>query len=431
MQPKTAIQKRVVKLSTQLPDLTKRQLIWGHNLFDRFMYKRKHDCTCFECGHRFPESKKMICPKCKSKLQLWDKTIRSGNDYWYMSIFTTVKEFQVLRYFRINKYMKVDTPADYFFYEVYQHWISNKGNHVIVSKLISPFSYYRFDPWSKDSEMEVRINTNQNHLIKDIPMYPYRKILPEIYRNGFVDEYYGYHPAQLFQMILYNPIAETFIKTNNIEMLKVFSRDQKRFTKFFHAYKICMRHNYKIKDYSTWLDYMELLNYFKYDTHNPKYICSTNLIKDHQRLYVKKKKIDDRKYQEKLRLDKIKTEKETAERIEREKRELEESLKIKQKFVNMKFTCKELSIVVLTDINDFMVEGETLNHCVYRNEYYKKKDSLILSARKGEERLETIELDLRDMHIIQSRGLDNQPSPYHKEILSLVKRNIKKLELVA
>jgi hypothetical protein len=83
-----------------------------------------------------------------------------------------------------------------------------------------------------------------------------------------------------------------------------------------------------------------------------------------------------------------------------------------------------INVVPLTDVKEFYIEGKLLHHCVYTNEYFKKDNSLILSARSGEERFETVEISLSPLKLIQSRGPCNQDSRYHKEIIELVNNNI-------
>lgn len=62
-----------------------------------------------------------------------------------------------------------------------------------------------------------------------------------------------------------------------------------------------------------------------------------------------------------------------------------------------------------------------MHHCVFVNNYYAKADSLILTARDAEgKRLETIEIDLKDFRIVQSRGVCNRNSPKHDEIVKLM-----------
>lgn len=65
-----------------------------------------------------------------------------------------------------------------------------------------------------------------------------------------------------------------------------------------------------------------------------------------------------------------------------------------------------------------------MHHCVFTNNYFRKKDSLILSARIGEKHIETIEVDLSKFQVIQSRGICNKDTEYHGRIIDLVKKNM-------
>ncbi len=66
----------------------------------------------------------------------------------------------------------------------------------------------------------------------------------------------------------------------------------------------------------------------------------------------------------------------------------------------------------------YIDEGAELHHCRFSNEYYLKENSLILSATIEGKRIETITLQ-----VIQSRGVCNQNTPYHDQIVSLVNAN--------
>lgn len=69
--------------------------------------------------------------------------------------------------------------------------------------------------------------------------------------------------------------------------------------------------------------------------------------------------------------------------------------------------------------------GRAMRHCVFVNEYYKKDNSLILSAKdKDGNRLETIEVNTKTFQVIQSRGVCNQNTPHHNEIINLVNNNM-------
>lgn len=75
-------------------------------------------------------------------------------------------------------------------------------------------------------------------------------------------------------------------------------------------------------------------------------------------------------------------------------------------------------------MQDFLEEGDILRHCIFTNEYFKKKDSLIFSARIDNTPVETIEVSLSKMEITQSRGMKNNKSQHHKIIMELMKKNL-------
>ena len=136
--------------------------------------------------------------------------------------------------------------------------------------------------------------------------------------------------------------------------------------------------------------------------------------KEHDRLMNKKRAIQKREELE-ARIKKIAIE---------EKRYLEQ----KSKFLNISFKERNLIIKVVPSVKYFMEIGDKLKHCVYTNEYYKKENSLILSAEINNEPVETIELDLKSMEVIQARGLHNQTSKYNDKIISLVNKNLSKIQ---
>ncbi|GEL12145.1 PcfJ-like protein [Flavobacterium glycines] len=96
----------------------------------------------------------------------------------------------------------------------------------------------------------------------------------------------------------------------------------------------------------------------------------------------------------------------------------------KKPFFRLTFSDKNITIAVLENVQDFMKKGDTLNHCLFTNEYFKEKDSLIFSPRIDNILVETIEVSLSKMVILQCRGLKNENSKHHKVILNLMKNNL-------
>lgn len=65
-----------------------------------------------------------------------------------------------------------------------------------------------------------------------------------------------------------------------------------------------------------------------------------------------------------------------------------------------------------------------MHHCVWANAYYLKENSLILSATIGRQRIETVEVDLQTLKVVQSRGVCNSNTEYHDRIVNLVNSNM-------
>ena len=88
----------------------------------------------------------------------------------------------------------------------------------------------------------------------------------------------------------------------------------------------------------------------------------------------------------------------------------------------------KIVVVPLKSLEEFQQEGEIMHHCVFTNEYYRRDDSLILSASIDGQRLETVEVSLSRLEVAQSRGVCNKDSPYHKQIIKLVQHNMHLIE---
>jgi len=98
--------------------------------------------------------------------------------------------------------------------------------------------------------------------------------------------------------------------------------------------------------------------------------------------------------------------------------------KQKSRFFGIVINDSDIEITVLNSIEAYRTEGAAMHHCMFRLEYYARTDSLILSAhdRKGN-RIETVEFDLTQGKVIQSRGLCNANTEYHDRIINLVNSN--------
>lgn len=97
---------------------------------------------------------------------------------------------------------------------------------------------------------------------------------------------------------------------------------------------------------------------------------------------------------------------------------------LKSKFFGISFTDGTIEVRVLESVADFVEEGQEMHHCVFSSNYHLKSNTLILSATLDGKRIETIELSLETLKVVQSRGVCNQNTEYHNQIINLVNQNI-------
>lgn len=423
MKPKTALQKMVVELSDQLPKITAEQERYStEKSFLNWGVISRGKTNCLECSHVWKEEKPSqtpICPKCKRKLKMFRENKVLFDEREYYSILTTIGGFQVVRMILSVKNMKKGEVPTYYHSEVMQHFIDEKGTVTSMAKNRQAMSQY-YDQWCLWSDMTVQDKSFRYRnlfRLNGYVVYPSKKILPIIKRNGFKNSFHNIAPQELFAQILSSTTAEALLKTNQIEVLRYYiNSNGSEVTKHWNSIKICSKNGYIIKDYSLWKDYIDLLKYFGKDANSPKYVYPIDLKYSHDKLVEKKRKVQLQMKIEEMR----KTVKASEKKYQ----------KAKKPFLGIQFSDGEIVVKVLQSVQDFLIEGDTLNHCVFTNEYFNKKESLVLSAFIGDTKLETIEISLKNCSIIQSRGQNNKATPYNGRIIDLVTKNLPKIEQI-
>ena len=419
MEPKTKLQKKVVALSKNLKPISKAQIQWASSCgFETYYVLSRKTFYCLECGHAWKGESPLAgaiigltCPACKHELKQYQYT-RVNHDYIYHAIFDTVEDMQVVRILFVKRYLHKLKPPDCEVYEVMQHWISKDGNCVKLSKSVHGFTAY-YDSWATESKLEVRSETDSSKLrswLRPYAIHPVRHILPEIKRNGFKGNYYSLPPQLFFSLILAYSKAETLLKSKQIKLLDYMANHVDAIEKNWQSIKTCIRNKYIIKDASTWIDHLELLRYFNKDLSHPKYVCPANLKAEHQRYNNKIRAIH--KMENKIKLQSQMD----ADQLEYEK--------IIARFSTLYFTDGRILIKPLLRVEDFFEESETHHHCVFDAQYYRKKDCLILSSSMDNTLLETIQVSLSKMEVVQCRGLNNQTTAFHTKILDMVNQNM-------
>lgn len=201
-------------------------------------------------------------------------------------------------------------------------------------------------------------------------------------------------------------------------MLKHMYRNGFSQLRYKPSFNICNRNHYIIKDASLWEDYMSLLAYFGKDLRNAHYVCPKNLKVAHDRLLAKKDAREAKLRQDRDRMEAIR-------RREKLMKDIAGFYERMEKFFGMKITDGNIVICPLESITQFYQEGKAMHHCVYKLRYHNRPDRLILSAKDtGGKRIETIEVNLKTLNIVQSRSVCNGVSEYHDQIIKLVKKNM-------
>lgn len=444
MKATSKYQQKVFELSKKLPEITEKQKEWGiTHCFEKVGYASKDSVWCLECGKVFDRKvspllitivgDEAVCPHCGKKLKLENSKKRKFDESWYYTILTTFRGFQVCRHFIVRKQMwkvgnniKDCEKPEFTVNEAVQNWIGEDGKETIIARPCRMIPHV-YDAWDFSKPMSIKKRNNARYSynpdkydIESYFVYPVRRVLPIIKRNGYTGRFHGFSASELFRMILRDKEGEALLKNRQFDILRYkWKHNSPEFgLPFQHSIRIACRNRYIVKDASMWFDYLELLDYFHRDTHNAHYVCPSDLKAVHDKLLAKKQRIEERL---------------EAERKKEEARKWEqEYIAKKGKYFGICFGNEDIVITVIRSVAEMAEEGEKMHHCVFSMGYYKKDNSLILSAKnRNGERIETIELNLKTFKVVQSRGVCNSNTEYHDTILGLVNKNINLIKQAA
>ena len=427
MKPVTKSQKRVAELMVQLPLISQEAKDYAKTNFAFRAAAYKKTRYCLECGTQWKTDESiltsqiigLVCPNhdCRSKgaeLALYDHNGDITTEL-YTSVIDCFKEYQLVRLLHTTKSTKKRKAAEFNHKEVAQYWIRTTDGKIEVASKNSSSSYYTNYRWHS-GPIEIRRNNlfkskygTHNYLLPLDNQYPKEKIHPIVKRNGYLKDNSKVHPVRVFYALLNYNFSETLFKLKQYNLFDSFCISD--FSNRYQSEVItCVKNNYIVKDTTLWQDTIDLMRYFNKDLKNPKYCCPENLKATHDSLMNKKRKRILEEKKENLKSKMASEQKEYSKRI--------------FKYRNISFSTGEIKIEVLKKVSDFYVQGEELGHCLFTNEYYKKKDSLILSAKINNNVIENIEVNLKTFTIEQSRGKFNQHSKYNEEIVQCVKDNM-------
>lgn len=415
MQPKTKFQKKAVEASKKLPSLTPAQEKWAYTKVIESIGQRtkKGVVTCLDCGevfHNITARKHCTCPACRTKLRIEDTRKQKFQQREYATYITACDGLQVIRVFMVNYYAKVGRPLNRFCREVMQRWIAPDGKYCTFARSRLWCSMY-YDQWIYSTDLELHGESWVYNRIWTDDIYPRMKLIRELKRTGYKGGLYGQNPTDLFRILLTDNRAESLLKIGQESLFRLYLDDKsRRYDDYWPSIRIAVRNGYKVEDAMTWCDYIDALRTLDKDIRNPKYVCPADLSREHDRCIAKLARLEaDRNLMSHLK-------NECA------------YYKAKARFFGLAFSDGQIAVRVLESVKEIIMEGKVMHHCVATNEYYKKANSLILSATINGKRLETVEVSLSKLQVIQSRGVCNQDTEYHDRIVELVNSNMRLIE---
>ncbi|SEA81078.1 PcfJ-like protein [Prevotella sp. tc2-28] len=370
MKPRNAEERRVVELSATLKEIRPKDIEWIDKDYKR-IYQRKGLC--------------------------------------YYLIMERCKEWQVIRYY----YKRPRT-----LFEFAQVWL-NEECIIAMAKM----RFMGVDRWKRDSEMTIKDWFRREAHYR----YSYlggmdrigwsrakvRSLLPALKQRGMKTTTHGVSPYKFALALLKNNRMETLLKVHQHLLFRYFAYHEEKLTEtIWNSIRVALRHGYHWEDkkeVSDWIDMINDLDYLGLDTRNPHYICPEYLSEAHLHWTTK---VNLKRF-----LEREKEKIEAYEPIFREQR---------KQFLDMILQCDNIVIQAIPTAMGIAEEGAHMCHCV--GGYYDKPNSLILSAKIDGKRVETVEVNLTNYKVVQSRGVQNKETPYHKQIVELVQRNMKEIK---
>lgn len=410
MKPRNKFEKAVLAQSEKLPTISKAQVKWAfRECIDHYAHRLpKGRTTCMDCGHNWhmaEQTEYCTCPTCRARLKVQLSYVRKVQQKQYFTVLTTSGVYQVLRMFLLVVEMEKGCKAVPQVIEIGQYWWNEQGRKAIVGiqRVLGKY----LDTFSFASPMAIRQDNIAYDHISYAPIYPKSKVIDTLRRNGFDGDFHGIVPTSLIPALLSDSRAETLMKAGQYQMLRHYLKSSFDMERYWSSVKICIRNGYTIPDGSMWRDYIDLLQHFGKDTNSPKYVCPQDLKAEHDKWVEKRNRQRIREQTEEQRMKAIEDEK--------------EYLKAKGIFFGLVFTDSLICVKVIESVEEMILEGKAMHHCV--GGYHRRKDSLIFSATINGKRIETVEVSLKTLQVVQSRGVCNSNTEYHDRIITLVENN--------
>lgn len=424
MKARNKVEREVEALSAQLNPLSQSDIAFMKRSVNHVALYSVRKVRCTECGHEWKQAglnKQVRCPHCGMLLKVEKTRKRKTSESYFIIISQAFQGWQVNRYFLVKWWCKKQGGRKYWIAEAVQQWMNGNGNYHVMARNRNAMSYY-YDTFNYETPLTIK--RNKDYASYHLPYWAVKvkSTIPTLKRNGFRTTLCNMSPFRLFKALLTTPFAETLYKAGHYGLLKAMS--EKYFlddAKYVAAAKIVLRNDYRLSydDACLWVDMVQNLITLEKDIRNSHYVCPPDLKKSHD---LAVKKVHQQRQRE--------MERERLERIRKDEYLASSYVQRMGKFFDLVFRKGNLVIGVLKSVAEFEEEGNAMHHCVFANKYFAKEHSLVMSAKIDGKRKETVEVDLKNFRIIQSRGVNNEMTTYHNEIVDLVNENMGKIRKV-
>lgn len=392
--------------------------------------RKKGEVWCSNCGGKF-QSGPDRCPHCGAHLrrQPKDKCRLSFKSVHYLQELVVYGGWQVLKEYVVDARHRSGKRVEYDIAPLYMWWFNpEKHATLLYTRSLLMFPGWCRIPFSLQSDFWFRNVTCVDywHSGWDDVLVDSSKMM-DYYRVRGIEAMGKYKIEDLLSAFTEGgTILETLRKTGQSDAEDMFISDPRYRRKLVHYWRswiLARRHGFDIAKVGSrmYLDYLDNLKMLKRDLHNPAFLCPGDFPRAHAEAARRCAKILERRQDKAERTRHLREQIAAAERMEKDKRLMAEFEKRILRYYKLVIKDSEVSITPLMSVEEFRAEGEAMQHCVYSNRYFARPESLILSARdKNGERLETVEVDLRNWNVVQSRAIYNGTTPYHDRIIGLV-----------
>lgn len=302
---------------------------------------------------------------------------------------------EVQRYFFNDKTMLFQSYGCYMFW----HYRVNKSTKLDYRDCLK--IYYHPDRINIKSVLPVFEKWLKEDIISRINNYYYFEYLTQFTQN-----------------------AESLLSINRELFIQVYKNEYSNtnfnntLDKFIRTFQLITKWGYKVENIANYVDHLNSLARLGLDLKSPKWVAPKDFWENHNQV----NRLMER-YWEKERLNR---EKEKLEKNKEYNTEFMERLN-KYGLVGLCIVSNGIKIIPLLSVEDVYAEGKQQHHCVYANGYYKKADTLLFTSfDENDNKLETIEYNLDQMKVVQSRGACNKHLAQHDDIVNLANTEITK-----